>query len=178
MLDARRWLLERPTLARAGVSLAEYPTNSEAVRAMVTEMRNAARAGCVDPLVRAFAIRAVRACGAVAQLCQARALLAETRRALAYVPDPNRADQIAPARWTLVAGGGDCDDLSAFLAAAACSIGLPAAFVIGSARASTPTHVLVALGVDGQWRWADPSSDDLPLGNPGPGFRGMRWFKV
>ena len=88
-------------------------------------------------------------------------LLAYVQRLPRVVRDEGSADVICDPR-TLLVDGGDCDPLSALLAAGLRAKGLRASLVWVFQRGDVD-HVSCLLWRDGAWRWADAMSG-APLG--------------
>lgn len=163
-----------PWLRRASVTIADLPTEASALEATLALMDRHALEGARDPLVAAWAVRAVSGCRKDAR-CSAARLLEAVRR-LAWTPDPKGLERVANARWTLEVGGGDCDDLAVLFAAGAVAVGQRVAWILGSTWANTvPSHVLPAVAVaPDRWFPAEVSSRTIPTGRLDPRMQVMR----
>lgn len=150
-----------------------HPRGNKGTRKSVRKTVQAAAAGRLSPKVAAWAQAAVKAAGSPPdKLSQAKAVLAALRRDKFYLPDPVDAERIVLPDCLLAdcddlkMEAGDCDDLSAALAAALESIGIVCA-IVGQAfdKQQRYRHILVACEIeDGKWLYADPSDRTMPLG--------------
>lgn len=115
---------------------------------------------------------------------KAKALLEAIKREKFFIPDPVDGDFLAAPECLLAdcdgisLDGGDCDELTAALAAAMEAIGITVAVVaqafdvIGSVQ-----HVLVVAEVmPGVWKYADPSEKDLEFGQAKKPSREVWWL--
>ena len=154
-----------------------YPSGPLGGRLSVRLTAAYAAAGRVSPEVAAWARKAINEAGRpVSRGAQTSALLARIRRDKFYIPDPAQAELMVSPKCFLEGcegiewDGGDCDDLSASLAAALESVDIPTAIVGQSFSADkTITHVLVAVALKDpqglvRWLYADPSDPELELG--------------
>jgi len=152
----------------AYVHVRSHPRGEPGARLSAREAANKARAARLDPQVRSWAIGVLNESGRPNDpLLVADALLNALRRDKLYVPDPIDGEYLVSPECLLGTcggirfDGGDCDDLSAALAAAGLTVGMPAA-IVGQGYPETK-HVLVAFYIGDRWVYADPS-DPLPLG--------------
>lgn len=154
-----------------------YPSGPLGGRLSVRLTAAYAAAGRVSPEVAAWARKAIGDAGRPGgKAGQATALLERIRLDKFYIPDPAQAEMMVSPQCFLEGcegiewDGGDCDDLSASLAAALESVDIPTAIVGQSfSNDKTITHVLVAVALkdsDGivRWLYADPSDPELQFG--------------
>lgn len=133
----------------------------------VAAMHALAQGGARDARVRDLAARIVAGVARRDYRGEAAALLAWVQQNVRYVRDPLTTDGVErvqhPVR-TLEVPHGDCDDLSALLAALAASVGFAYAFrTVGDNEADRDDlrHVYVMLLVPGDgWVAADPSFEE------------------
>lgn len=154
------------------------PYGEQGVRFSLDEVARRAARGGLDARVRGWAIeqleRARRELGIRCDNDRERAtvLLGAVQKKL-WVPDPVGAEWMAGAHLlacdvstpdSICMHGSDCDDLTILLGACLLGVGIYVA-VVGHAYNGSQSigHVLLAAWVDGQWEYADPSTD-LALG--------------
>lgn len=137
--------------------------------------------GYRDPVVRSWALRALFAHGCTTPVdldCIAAALYFGARAVAGFQRDPRRFELVQTPRFTLLASGGDCDDLSQLIAAGLLAVGQRAVFVLGGrVKGRLPSHVLPAAVTRGGQ--LIPLDLSLEGGGPGrwpPGFKAA--FKV
>lgn len=164
-------------LAGAWTEIASFPDQAAALEHTIATMRQLARMGAHHAAVRGLALGAVSRCAPRDGACEVEQLARVVRR-LRYTPDPRWADHVSAPEYTLEVGGGDCDDLAVVFAALCLATGRRCAFLLGSARAPMPTHVLAAAAVGGRWVPVETSSRSLPVGRLPRGFRLMRVEEV
>ena len=150
-----------------------HPRGNKGTRKSVRKTVQSAAAGRLSPKVAAWAQTAIKDAGTPQDKhSQAVAILAAMRRDKFYIPDPVDAERIVLPDCLLAdcdglkMDAGDCDDLSAALAAALESVGIVCA-IVGQAfnKQQQYQHILVACEIeDGLWMYADPSDRDMPLG--------------
>lgn len=160
-------------MAGPPVTYAHHPRGNPGARLSTRKTAQAAAAGRLSPKVGEWAQAKLKEAGLPkSKIDQARTLLEAQRREKFYIPDPVDAEKIVLPECLLAdceglkLDGGDCDDLSAALAAAMESVGIVCC-IVGQAFDSGQhyQHILIAAEVDdGVWFYADPSDRRLAFG--------------
>lgn len=156
-----------------------HPFGEKGVNTSLEEVARRAAEGAVHPKVRAWAIecleraRKEQGLGANNDLDRAKILLRAVQKKL-WVPDPVGTEWMAGAHLTacdastkddFCIASGDCDCKCVLLGACCLSVGLYVLIVGHSYDENKKIgHVLLAIRVDGKWMYADPTPEDLPLG--------------
>ena len=156
------------------VEVRPHPGGAEGVKLSLEEVAKRIREGKDDPLVAAWARRAIQANGDPQDpKGRAQALLTQLRKDVSYVPDPVGTEMMIKPRYVLCLDpkglcfrGGDCDDLVITYGSAALSVGIQTK-IIGEAfnGEKVPSHVLAAIfdPDSGDWLRVDPSTP-YPVG--------------
>jgi len=146
-----------------------HPLSPESVFVSLREVAKRASAGRLDPDVRRWAINTIAENGRPTEAVDvARTLLDAVRRDYAYVLDPTHSEyMVAPGLLARgVFKGGDCDDLTIFLASlimSACSSAGLRCAIVGHGYPHIQ-HVLMAVHDGRKWWYADPTGKE-PFGD-------------
>ncbi len=157
------------------VTRAPYESGAAGIRQSLDAMALKMREGKVDIDVLKYANKALKEAGLdgrdrnTTPTKQAKVLLEALRADTIYTPDPYGTELIPSAAATLCLrpglciSGQDCDGLSVAYGSLTLSIGIPTQIVKQNFGADAQEHVLIAVHVDGDWKYADPSTK-LPFG--------------
>jgi hypothetical protein len=157
------------------VTVAPYAPGSAGIRQSLDAMALKMREGKVDARVIGWTGQVLRDAGldgrsgATTDSKRVAALLDAYRAKVIYTPDPYGTEMINSAAATLCLSKdlclnrGDCDDGSVALGSATLSLGIPTQIVKQNFGPDAQEHVLIAVHTDGDWRYADPSTN-LPFG--------------
>ena len=130
--------------------------------------------------------RIVRACPPRDQLCELDHLLRFIKGFVRYQPDPLTAlhgyvELVQAPLQTMVRRAGDCDDMSAWIAAAALALGLRPKFIVIKANESEPdeySHVYAAVQVKGRWYGMDATVPTSTVGWEPPRHLGRGEWRI
>lgn len=133
-------------------------------------MRDLARKGKVDPLVRIFAATLVRGQPEKAWFREIRTLFDYVREEIRYTLDINNIETLQEPRVTLQLKFGDCDDKCILLGSMLECIGHPARFAALAFEPDVFSHVIVQTlaAAEGQWISLDTTEPE-PIGWFPPG---------
>ena len=169
------------TIERAVSDTVFFDDPLDAITATVEAMRDLAIKSSINPIVRAFAIRATWKAPPTNFRVAIRHLTAVIRKTIRFVRDPVTSDLIQPPEYTIHAGGGDCDCLTTLFSACCLALGWRSAFILGSARRpDIPTHVLPAARAVDYPRWTpvEISARNVPVGVIPKRFKIMQYVQV
>ena len=153
------------------VTIAPYAAGSGGIRQSLDAMALKMREGRIDAAVIGHVGQVLQRAGLdgrsgrTTDAKRVAALLDDLRATTVYAPDAYGAEVIQSAAGTmclrpgLCLNRGDCDDLSVALGSMTLSLGIPTQIVKQSFGADAQEHVLIAVYVDGDWKYADPSTN-------------------
>lgn len=145
------------------------PPGLGGVRRTLELMRNLARQGKTDPLVRQFAVQLTNDLPQKDWSGEVAALHAFVRDNIRYLRDIRKVETLQTANRTLLNRSGDCDDKSVLLASMLESISHPARFVaVGFRSPFACDHVYVETKVGNKGAWIPlETTEPVPMGwNP------------
>lgn len=146
-----------------------HPTGEAGVRLSLDEVASRIRRGKDDPMIVAWARRAIHENGSPQDTKgRAQAILTQLRKEVSYVPDPVGTEFMAQPRHILCLDarglcfkGADCDEMVITYGSACLAVGIPTK-IIGEAfnGRKIPEHVLAAIKDEftGDWLRVDPST--------------------
>lgn len=163
-------MLNRLQAARNS-QLLGIPDGPEGVRVTLELMRGLAKAGRINPEVRATADGLVRGLGQQDFTGEVNALFQYVRDQIRYIQDPNDVERLSAPEITLADGSGDCDDKAVLLASLLESIGHPARFVAVAFTPDNFEHVYVETKIGARWIPLE-STEPVQMGWEPPGVVG------
>ena len=139
-------------------------------------IRRAVRESLVDPYVRASLAHILKGVPPHNDFAEARAIFGWVLHNIRFTKDPVDIESVKDAKWTLVHGIGDCDDINAvLLPALLMSAGHPVRLVTVSNQPSAPeafSHIYAEVKIQGSWIPVDAARSGARFGK-GP----SRWFR-
>lgn len=127
----------------------------------VDNMRNLAWEGQTSPLVRQFALEALRRVRPKDAISEVGALYHACCREVHYLADPIGAEFLQHPEVTIQTAAGDCDDMSILLASTLLfsellSVGFKSRFKLVGFKNMPLSHVFLEVLIKGQWVALDP----------------------
>lgn len=129
-------------------------------------MKNLAWEGQSSPLVRQFAIEALRRVKPKDALSEVGALYHACCREIHYLADPIGMEFLQHPEVTVRTAAGDCDDMAILLASTLLmsellSVGYPCRFKMVGFHNEPPSHVYLEANIQNQWVALDPVAGSM-----------------
>jgi transglutaminase-like putative cysteine protease len=163
-------MLNRLQAARSS-QLLGIPDGPEGVRVTLEVMRKLAKAGRINPDIRATATEIVAGLGQQDFSGEVNRLFQYVRDQIRYVQDPNDVERLSAPEITLSDGSGDCDDKAVLLASLLEAIGHPARFVAVAFSPDNFEHVYVETKIGSDWVPLE-TTEPVQMGWEPPGIVG------